>query len=102
MAIAFVLVVALMLPQRRFQSMVKLVEIDGLEKVVMCAGIHALRQRVAFMGGGHDDDGRRRPTLLNLAHQPDAPPARHAQIGDDHRRGSLFQKSDGLLGRAAD
>jgi hypothetical protein len=66
----------------------------------MGAGLEALAGAVDLLAGRQDDDAHLGPAPADLAHQPDAALARHAQVGDHDGRELLFEQAEGLLGRA--
>src|SRR5262249_25392556 len=84
----------------RLQDVAELVELDGLEEVVVGAGGQALAGGLGGVPGGPDDDADVGAALADLPDQPQPAAPRHAQVGHHHRGQAALQQVKGLLGRA--
>ena len=84
--------------QSRFQGVAKFVEAERLQEEAVGAGIETVHGRVGVLAGGHDENARPGPALVDLPHQPHAPLAGHAQVGDNERCRPELQELERLLG----
>ena len=97
---ALVLALAMVALPGRLQDVVKFVEFDRFEEVMMGAGTQTFLGLFGIVAGRQDDDADFRPATANLLYQPQSAASRHAQIGDDDWREALFEQFQGLLGGA--
>ncbi len=71
--------------------MAELVELDGLEEIMVRPGLEAFLGGVGIVAGRQDDDADVGPATADLLDQPQTATAGHEQIGDDDGRAMFFE-----------
>ncbi len=97
---ALVVLMAMIASPGGLQDVAQFVELDGLEEIVVRAGVETFAGGVRIVAGRQDDDADVGPAPADFLNQPQTAPAGHEQIGHDDGRVVVFEQFEGLFGGA--